>query len=151
VETPQRAQDDTMGVDAPPNGKGEKSQRSWKGRVSLASQALNETLTELPVTPPSFAAAPPVPTHNRNTRSRSAMGPPSGLASGSQSQNSPADSAPSNPSKHVSRRSGPSHAGDAKLGVLKDCTIFVDVRTDEGDDAGSLFAEMLSNMGARVS
>ncbi|KAI0783004.1 hypothetical protein C8Q75DRAFT_726757 [Abortiporus biennis] len=36
------------------------------------------------------------------------------------------------------------------LKVLKDCTIFVDVRTDEGDDAGSLFVDMLKGLGAKT-
>ena len=36
------------------------------------------------------------------------------------------------------------------LAVLKDCRIFVDVRTDEGDDAGALFVDMLRGMGAKV-
>ena len=35
-------------------------------------------------------------------------------------------------------------------GVLKDCRIFVDVRTDDGEEAGSLFMEMLENLGAKV-
>ncbi|KAI1787831.1 hypothetical protein LXA43DRAFT_680040 [Ganoderma leucocontextum] len=38
----------------------------------------------------------------------------------------------------------------AALAVLKDCRIFVDVRTDEGDDAGSLFVDMLRDLGAKV-
>ena len=37
------------------------------------------------------------------------------------------------------------------LRVLKGCVIFVDVRTDSGDDAGGLFVDMLKGMGARVS
>lgn len=37
------------------------------------------------------------------------------------------------------------------LKVLKKCAIFVDVRTDDGDDAGSLFVDMLRGLGARVS
>lgn len=37
------------------------------------------------------------------------------------------------------------------LTMLKDCIIFVDVRTDGGDDAGGLFVDMLKGMGARVS
>jgi hypothetical protein len=36
------------------------------------------------------------------------------------------------------------------LRVLKECIIFVDVRTDDGDDAGGLFVDMLKGMGARV-
>lgn len=34
--------------------------------------------------------------------------------------------------------------------VLKDCIIFVDVRTEDGDEAGGLFVEMLKGLGARV-
>ena len=37
------------------------------------------------------------------------------------------------------------------LTMLRDCVIFVDVRTDGGDDAGGLFVDMLKGMGARVS
>ena len=37
------------------------------------------------------------------------------------------------------------------LKILNDCTIFVDVRTDDGDEAGSLFIDMLGGIGARVS
>lgn len=36
------------------------------------------------------------------------------------------------------------------LDVLKDCVIFVDVRTEEGEDAGALFIDMLRGLGARV-
>lgn len=35
--------------------------------------------------------------------------------------------------------------------VLKDCIVFVDVKTDDGVDAGSLFIDMLKGMGAKVS
>ncbi|KIM63873.1 hypothetical protein SCLCIDRAFT_62228, partial [Scleroderma citrinum Foug A] len=30
------------------------------------------------------------------------------------------------------------------------CAIFVDVRTDQGDDAGSLFVDMLRGLGAKI-
>ena len=43
--------------------------------------------------------------------------------------------------------------GDGELlisEVLDGYTIFVDVRTDDGEDAGELFVEMLEGMGARV-
>ncbi|KAI0292553.1 hypothetical protein BC826DRAFT_911422, partial [Russula brevipes] len=36
------------------------------------------------------------------------------------------------------------------LKVLKSCTIFVDVRTDDGDDAGGLFVDMLKGLGAKI-
>ena len=38
----------------------------------------------------------------------------------------------------------------AVLAVLRECRIFVDVRTDDGDDAGGLFVDMLRGMGAKV-
>ena len=34
---------------------------------------------------------------------------------------------------------------------LRSCVIFVDVRTAEGEDAGSLFIDMLRGLGAKVS
>lgn len=36
------------------------------------------------------------------------------------------------------------------LDILKDCVIFVDVKTEDGEDAGSLFVDMLKGLGARV-
>ncbi|KAI5118962.1 hypothetical protein M0805_009373 [Coniferiporia weirii] len=36
------------------------------------------------------------------------------------------------------------------LDVLDRCTIFVDVRTEEGEDAGGLFVDMLRSLGAKV-
>ncbi|KAI0692825.1 hypothetical protein BC835DRAFT_1222916, partial [Cytidiella melzeri] len=36
------------------------------------------------------------------------------------------------------------------LKILRHCNVFVDVRTDDGDDAGSLFVEMLKGLGARI-
>ncbi|KAH9889544.1 hypothetical protein C8Q73DRAFT_654210 [Cubamyces lactineus] len=37
------------------------------------------------------------------------------------------------------------------LAVLRGCTIFVDVRTEEGDDAGALFVDMLRGLGAKMA
>lgn len=37
-----------------------------------------------------------------------------------------------------------------KLTVLKDCVIYVDVKTEDGSEAGELFANMLKGLGARV-
>jgi hypothetical protein len=45
---------------------------------------------------------------------------------------------------------GNEEKGSGVLNVLKECIIFVDVRTDGGDDAGGLFVDMLKGMGARV-
>ncbi|KAI0759974.1 hypothetical protein BD413DRAFT_487129 [Trametes elegans] len=38
-----------------------------------------------------------------------------------------------------------------QLAVLRGCTIFVDVRTEEGDDAGALFVDMLRGLGAKMA
>ncbi|RPD53415.1 hypothetical protein L226DRAFT_473053 [Lentinus tigrinus ALCF2SS1-7] len=73
-------------------------------------------------------------------------------------------STPPNAYKETGHRSAASQEGSgkgkgkagaeespAKLAVLKDCRIFVDVRTDEGDDAGGLFVEMLEGLGAKMA
>ena len=36
------------------------------------------------------------------------------------------------------------------LDVLDQCIVFVDVRTEEGEDAGALFVDMLRGLGAKV-
>ncbi|KAL5483280.1 hypothetical protein ACEPAI_8510 [Sanghuangporus weigelae] len=36
------------------------------------------------------------------------------------------------------------------LDILDQCTVFVDVRTEEGEDAGALFVDMLRGLGAKV-
>ncbi|KAF9012471.1 hypothetical protein BDQ17DRAFT_1343966 [Cyathus striatus] len=41
-------------------------------------------------------------------------------------------------------------AAPETLKILKDCIIFVDIRTDDGEEAGSLFMEMLEGVGAKV-
>lgn len=46
---------------------------------------------------------------------------------------------------------GPStSASSVPLEILKDCVIFVDVKTEDGEDAGSLFVDMLRGLGAKV-
>ncbi len=49
----------------------------------------------------------------------------------------------------------PATSGDnttkTRLKILKECVIYVDVRTDNGSDAGQLFINMLKGLGARVS
>lgn len=36
------------------------------------------------------------------------------------------------------------------LNVLKDCVVFVDIRTEDGEDSSALFVDMLRGLGARV-
>ncbi|PVF97503.1 hypothetical protein CPB86DRAFT_760151 [Serendipita vermifera] len=61
------------------------------------------------------------------------------------------DNAPQT-STEASRSNGPSAsaAPSAPLDTLKDCVIFVDVRTEDGEDAGSLFVDMLRGLGAKI-
>jgi hypothetical protein len=58
------------------------------------------------------------------------------------------------PSGSNKKASGEKEKTSAKksesLSILKDCRIFVDVRTDDGEEAGSLFVEMLESLGAKV-
>ncbi|KAF8342841.1 uncharacterized protein EI90DRAFT_2902879 [Cantharellus anzutake] len=43
-----------------------------------------------------------------------------------------------------------SNGAKTRLKTLKDCVIYVDVRTDDGSDAGQLFINMLKGLGARI-
>ena len=53
---------------------------------------------------------------------------------------------------HKTKKAAPSMRSKmpGSLDVLKDCTIFVDVRTEDGEDAGGLFVDMLRGLGAKV-
>jgi hypothetical protein len=131
----------------------------WKDasrRASLASQFLQQTLAVLPSTPTpgsskSTAVVRP-PSSSQGTRS--------GLRSGSSLDDASSRSAPRAASNGPDVRAHASHSGTtavassatklSSLKVLKSCTIFVDVRTDDGDDAGGLFVDMLRGLGAKV-
>jgi hypothetical protein len=55
------------------------------------------------------------------------------------------------PSSSPAAAAGPStQASSVPLDILKDCVIFVDVKTEDGEDAGSLFVDMLKGLGAKV-
>jgi hypothetical protein len=131
----------------------------WKDasrRASLASQFLQQTLAVLPSTPTpgSFKSTAVVrpPSSSQGTRS--------GLRSGSSLDVAGCRSAPRAPSNGPDVRAHAPHPGTTagassvtkptSLKVLKSCTIFVDVRTDDGDDAGGLFVDMLRGLGAKV-
>ncbi len=65
-----------------------------------------------------------------------------------------------NPSDSLGSSGGPSStptapgpltpASSAPLEILKECVIFVDVKTEDGEDAGSIFVDMLRGLGAKV-
>lgn len=135
---------------------------AWKHacrRASLASQFLQQTLAVLPSTPTpprasSFKSKAAERSQPSSQKTRS------GLRSGSSSVIAGSRSVSRLPLKgheagaHVSR-SGSSAAASpsakpSSLKVLKTCTIFVDVRTDDGDEAGGLFVDMLRGLGAKV-
>lgn len=149
------------GKDADPKVATNSWQSNASRRASMASQFLSQSLSSLPQTPP----RPVAPTSEgkgktrAGLRSSSSSYPSSAQAKGMQtapgalgSKTSPDGNAGG---AHVSKSKnggGPSAPGPTagSLRVLKDCTIFVDVRTDDGDDAGGLFVDMLRGMGAKV-
>lgn len=148
------------------DGKGKSRQRhddAWRKnascRASLASQALSQSLSSLPQTPPrkikGSMGPPPVPGGYPGLRSASSSYP-SSSSSGTKAVETAPGALGRGTGAHVSSGRGESSNGKKKSGsgalkVLKECTIFVDVRTDDGDDAGSLFVDMLKGLGARVS
>jgi hypothetical protein len=127
--------------------------RNASMRASRAMQSLSESLADAaaPHTPPT--AVPP-PTSTRQTRTRGAgagaMGPPAAPVSGAGGSPAGESSAAGAGAARVSRRGGAKRP-EQTLGVLSECTVFLDVRTDDGDDASEAFAQMLQVMGARVS
>lgn len=121
--------------------------------ASSALHALSESLSSLPQTP-----TPPKPrtvgTRAGLRSSSAAAGKESSALDGSGSV------APGgNNEVHGSGGAGPRNgtvngSGGVKkssLKILKRCAVFVDVRTEQGDDAGSLFVDMLKGLGAKVS
>ncbi|KAF9565564.1 hypothetical protein CPC08DRAFT_704545 [Agrocybe pediades] len=153
-------------------GKETSSSRAFSGsrRVSMVSQALSQSLNAPP--PVRGLMGPPAtPPHKRSSSSTypstSAGGssPSSGPTVGTRASARLAKTAPGGFGKirggtdgHVSsQRKGAAESAavanpavEALKEVLKDCVIFVDVKTDDGEEAGSLFVEMLEGVGARV-
>lgn len=142
--------------------KGKQPERWDSRRASSALHALSQSLSALPRSPPKLVA---VGTRTGLRSSSSTYYGASGVGSGSKSAQDAKDrgklnegtdgaasqrNAPSNSDAAASPIEGRS-AGKSVLKVLKKCAIFVDVRTDDGDDAGSLFVDMLRGLGARVS
>ncbi|KAF8897084.1 hypothetical protein CPB84DRAFT_1781523 [Gymnopilus junonius] len=133
-------------------------------RVSMVSHALSQSLN-----------MPPPPPHTRGLMGPPAT-PPSGRRSASSSypSTSAGENSPSTGTRSSARiakaaeqmKTKPGADGHVSAGkkgltpppnpavealkVLKDCVIFVDVKTDDGEEAGSLFVEMLEGVGARV-
>ncbi|KAG1740879.1 uncharacterized protein EDB91DRAFT_1052831 [Suillus paluster] len=137
-----------------------KQREGWDSRrASSALHALSQSLSALPKTPPKLVAA------GTRTGLRSSSSTYYG-SSGSGSKSAPdgkdkinvseiIDSAALQRNVHSKSDAAASpveggSAGKSVLKVLKKCAIFVDVRTDDGDDAGSLFIDMLRGLGAKI-
>lgn len=141
--------------------KGKQSEGWDSRRASSALHALSQSLSALPKSPPKLVA---VGTRTGLRSSSSTYYGASGAASGSKSAQDAKDRGKLNEGTDgtASQRNAPSKsdaasspieggsAGKSVLKVLKKCAIFVDVRTDDGDDAGSLFVDMLRGLGARI-
>lgn len=141
--------------------KGKQPEGWGSRRASSALHALSRSLSALPKTPPKLVA---IGTRTGLRSSSSTYYGASGAGAGSTSSQDAKDrgrpnegtdgavsqrNAPSNSDAAVSPMEGES-AGKSVLKVLKKCAIFVDVRTDDGDDAGGLFVDMLRGLGARI-
>ena len=121
-------------------------------RASYVMHNLSQSLSALPDSPPKrkekgSMGPPPVPGTRTGLRSASSTVPAS-------SRDARSNTTPraSNESKQEANGSGGSGKKKAPvLKILKSCIVFVDVRTDDGDEAGGLFVEMLKGLGARVS
>ncbi|EIN06707.1 hypothetical protein PUNSTDRAFT_121822 [Punctularia strigosozonata HHB-11173 SS5] len=122
-------------------------------RASLASHMLAQSLSGIPQTPDGTSTMGPPPSlPGRRVASDSqapieGAGPATAPAAIGRTRGVGA---------HVSvhRNTEPSGSNPLpapSLDVLKECKIFVDVKTDEGDDAGSLFVEMLKGLGAKLT
>ncbi|KIM40244.1 hypothetical protein M413DRAFT_446420 [Hebeloma cylindrosporum] len=142
---------------------------SGKGKQKEANP-LSSSLSGLPVAKPStkgLMGPPPTPPSIGNISNRSTGSNASGASSASPSQAGRATrssariakSAPAKPTstdglpssaKKVSAGAGSSPAAPEAKKILDGCVIFVDVKTEAGDEAGSLFVTMLEQLGARV-
>ena len=121
-------------------------------RASYVMHNLSQSLSALPDSPPKrkekgSMGPPPVPGTRKGLRSANAITPTS--SKDSQGKTTPNETAKSKQETNSSGGSGKKKAPVLK--ILKSCVVFVDVKTDEGDEAGGLFVEMLKGLGARVS
>jgi len=121
-------------------------------RASYVMHNLSQSLSALPDSPPKrkekgSMGPPPVPGTRTGLRSASTTVPTS--SKDTQGKTTPGASDKSKQETNGSGGSGKKKAPVLK--ILKNCIVFVDVRTDEGDEVGGLFVEMLKGLGARVS
>ncbi|KAK7691677.1 hypothetical protein QCA50_005076 [Cerrena zonata] len=146
------------------SAKGKEKASSWmhgaSRRASMASQLLSQSLSSLPKTPPRSAGS-----DGRGKTRAASSNFPAGSAGAKTAPGAlgKAGGSGAHVAAHgrTSEGSGSSQANGTaangtngptagSLKVLKGCKIFVDVRTDDGDDAGSLFVDMLEGLGAKL-
>lgn len=121
-------------------------------RASYVMHNLSQSLSALPDSPPKRKekgpmGPPPVPGTRTGLRSANTI-------TSTSSTDAHDKTTPSASDKNKQDPNGSSGSGKKKtpvLKILKSCVVFVDVKTDEGDEAGGLFVEMLKGLGARVS
>ena len=118
-------------------------------RASYVMHNLSQSLSALPDSPPKrkekgSMGPPPVPGTRTGLRSASSTTPAS-------SKDAQGKTTPGASDKSKQETNGSGGSGKKKHKILKGCVVFVDVRSDEGDEAGGLFIEMLKGLGARVS
>ncbi|KAF9526645.1 hypothetical protein CPB83DRAFT_857564 [Crepidotus variabilis] len=161
-------------------GKEKSKNANASRRVSMLSHALSQSLSELPLAPvaPSTTNSKGLmgpPATPPSARLRAGSSNNATTSSGGEGTSSPSQAGPSgtrsssriatknaqvkvaSPDAPISadRKSTDSTAAPAPLKqetlkILNDCKIFVDVKTDDGDEAGSLFVEMLEGIGAKI-
>ena len=148
-------------------------------RVSLASQALSQSLSALPSAngrePSTLGAmglpATPIRDGRRDARSASSTYPMGSMSAAEGGAGHHREGPQKSPRTRTVTRSlrraekvqemsggagatvgeeAGTSAGQKSLKILDGCVIFVDVRNDDGDEVGSLFVEMLEGVGARV-
>jgi hypothetical protein len=119
-------------------------------RASLVSHSLTQSLSALPPNNPPTPVVmgpPATPPRREGLRSSSSNYPStsSGIPQPSNREVPPPGSVKSAPAK-IKADKEPQPA----LTVLKDCKVFVDIKSPNGEDAGDLFVDMLKGLGARV-
>ena len=121
-------------------------------RASYVMHNLSQSLSALPDSPPKRKekgpmGPPPVPGTRTGLRSASSTVP-------APSKDAQGKTTPGASDKNKQETNGSGGSGRKKppvFKILKNCVVFVDVRTDDGDEAGGLFVDMLKGLGARVS
>jgi hypothetical protein len=165
--------DDSAPTEGSGKGKLKETRPDASRRLSSLSYALSRSVNALPsANPPTKGLMGPPATPpsigNRSTGSNA-----SGASSASPSQAGPSGAtrssariAKSAPALTKTKAGTDGHASSSNKGaadasaptpspetrkILDGCVIFVDVKTEDGDEAGSVFVKMLEDLGARVS